>query len=183
MQYHFDTCLVPIHKRYVTGVVLPSAISVSERLVFIWQNYVNFSPSVSRSLLGTLRFPLVFVVSESQHGLASPSRLFPSSVTSALGICTIRCSVDNSHMCRNSVYTVFLCSFNPVAQTSLTKTLHRIASVECRRPSSERRGRPCYQLPSRDIIETVALSSAGDIRSAINALQFACLGGERELRR
>ena len=74
----------------------------------------------------------------------------------------------------------FLCSFNPVALTNLTKMLQRIASLECQRPPSERRGTLSYQLPSREIIETVAVSSAGDIRSAINALQFACLGGEKQ---
>ena len=74
---------------------------------------------------------------------------------------------------------LFLCSFNAVALTNLTKMLHRIASVECQKPMSEWKGRPYYKLPSREIIETVGVSSAGDIRSAINALQFACLGGER----
>ena len=33
-------------------------------------------------------------------------------------------------------------------------------------------------MPSKEIIETLAQSSAGDIRAAINTLQFFCLRGK-----
>ena len=78
------------------------------------------------------------------------------------------------------------CSFNPVAHTSLVKTLQRIASTECQNKSSGgvKRGRTTngtqevkFHMPPKDVIECLAASSAGDIRSAVNALQFACLKG------
>ncbi len=33
-------------------------------------------------------------------------------------------------------------------------------------------------MPPREVIERLAESSAGDVRSAVNALQFTCLCGE-----
>ena len=79
-------------------------------------------------------------------------------------------------------------SFNPVAHTALVKTLQRIASLECsntvgggggggaRNTRGPRNGVK-YHLPSREVIEQLAESSVGDIRSAVNALQFTCLAG------
>ena len=82
------------------------------------------------------------------------------------------------------------CSFNPVAHTSLIKTLHRIASTECQVGSSKSgcgllssRTRSSEQLkffmPPREVLEGLAESCNGDIRSAINSLQFVCLTGIR----
>lgn len=34
-----------------------------------------------------------------------------------------------------------------------------------------------FHMPPKEVIESLAESSAGDIRSAVNALQFACLKG------
>lgn len=83
-------------------------------------------------------------------------------------------------------------SFNPVAHTSLVKTMQRIASIECQKklPSSagNKSGgnkRPTlkgpeelkFHMPPKEVFECLAESSAGDIRSAVNALQFACLKG------
>lgn len=34
-----------------------------------------------------------------------------------------------------------------------------------------------FSIPSKAVIESISMSSAGDIRGAINALQFACLKG------
>ena len=63
----------------------------------------------------------------------------------------------------------------------MVKTLLRIADSECgsgtasksRRVGRERH----YQQPSREVVEQLAESSVGDIRSAINALQFTCRTG------
>ena len=35
-----------------------------------------------------------------------------------------------------------------------------------------------FAIPSKAVIESISMSSAGDIRGAINALQFACLKGK-----
>ncbi len=79
---------------------------------------------------------------------------------------------------------VELHSFNPIAHTSMVKTLQRIASSECqkspgggRRPPSRGHQQVKFHMPPREVIENLAESSAGDIRSAVNALQFACLKG------
>ena len=59
-----------------------------------------------------------------------------------------------------------------------------MASTECQSPeggggrSRTNRGAGLkFHMPPRDVIERLAESSAGDIRSATNALQFACLKG------
>ena len=76
------------------------------------------------------------------------------------------------------------------------KTLQRIASIECQKSPSaggsksggSRSGgnkrqnlkgqqEVKFHMPSKEVLECLAESSAGDIRSAINALQFACLKG------
>ena len=33
-------------------------------------------------------------------------------------------------------------------------------------------------VPSKGVLESIAMASAGDIRGALNALQFACLKGK-----
>ena len=78
-----------------------------------------------------------------------------------------------------------------MAHTSIVKTLQKIANSECQRKASggsksggSKRSTAKgaqevkFHMPSKDVIECLAASSAGDIRSAINALQFACLKGE-----
>ena len=77
-------------------------------------------------------------------------------------------------------------SFNPIAHTSLVKTLQRISTLECSAKTTNRGGRGTvkgdgevkFHLPPREVIESLAESSAGDVRSAINTLQFTCLRGE-----
>ena len=77
----------------------------------------------------------------------------------------------------NSPY--FPPSFNPVAHTSLVKTLLRIATAECSSGEARKppRGVPKFHMPPREVVERLAESSVGDIRSAINSLQFTCLKG------
>jgi cell cycle checkpoint protein len=119
---------------------------------------------IIRSLAPSLHHPLVFIVSDSHQRDSSAHNLFSKSHTPL------------------DVHTI---SFNPVAHTALVKTLQRIADSECTKTSSstaaaarDRRGLQRYQLPPREVIERLAESSVGDIRSAINALQFTCRTGE-----
>lgn len=136
--------------------------------------YVHFMSTlcplyVYRSVMNSLLYPLVFIASESHHGMSSPSKLFTKTVLSDLDIHTI--------------------SFNPIAHTSLIKTLQKITAIECcnKAPSSKGRGAPRgavegkFHMPPREVIECLAESSAGDVRSAINALQFACLKGNTNI--
>ncbi|TCD62712.1 Cell cycle checkpoint protein rad17 [Steccherinum ochraceum] len=62
--------------------------------------------------------------------------------------------------------------FNPIAPTLMKKALQNIVSMHYPSSSSQRSSQP-----SKEIIDTVVESSNGDIRSAIMALQFACVAG------
>lgn len=63
----------------------------------------------------------------------------------------------------------------------MVKALQRIADVEHKLSSGNGHGTKTtptqYYLPNKEVIEAIADSSVGDIRNAINALQFACLRG------
>ncbi|CAB3375287.1 Hypothetical predicted protein [Cloeon dipterum] len=63
-------------------------------------------------------------------------------------------------------YSIDVFAFNPMAPTLLKKVLCDISAKEA--PSN---------LNAKDIIESICQSSCGDLRSAINTLQFACLRG------
>ncbi|TPX72282.1 hypothetical protein SpCBS45565_g00702 [Spizellomyces sp. 'palustris'] len=108
------------------------------------------------------QFPLVFIVTDTtvvEHGnerrsngradVVSVKTLIPADVGAS------------------RAYTQI--SFNPIAPTYLVKALTRIADLEFRSPmrSSLR--------PDKESIEVIAKSSGGDIRCAINALQFLTL--------
>ncbi|XP_069953149.1 cell cycle checkpoint protein RAD17-like isoform X2 [Cherax quadricarinatus] len=58
--------------------------------------------------------------------------------------------------------------FNPIASGLLVKALSRILSIE-----SASEGRKMQPLPTRETLQILAETSGGDIRSAVNALQFA----------
>ncbi|XP_076076265.1 cell cycle checkpoint protein RAD17-like [Mytilus galloprovincialis] len=92
--------------------------------------------------------PLVFIVSDSTKGDSNERLLFPKDLQNELNIENI--------------------SFNAVAPTSMVKVLTKIATQE------SNQGCHKFSIPSKTVLESIAMSSAGDIRGAINALQFAC---------
>ncbi|CAN7940008.1 unnamed protein product [Ixodes pacificus] len=100
---------------------------------------------VLRRYRRTCRTPLVFVVSESSDNLEY--RLFPRELVAELGVSKI--------------------AFNPVAPTSMSKVLAAVADEATARYKVS-------HLPTPDDLEQIAVSSAGDVRNAINALQFFC---------
>ncbi|KAM4607375.1 cell cycle checkpoint protein RAD17 isoform 1-T2 [Polymixia lowei] len=104
---------------------------------------------ILRHFVKTGRCPLVFIVSDSLSGDSSSRLLFPREVQEELNICTI--------------------SFNPVAPTTMMKVLSRIATVEAGKSG----GRIC--VPDKAAVERLCSGSSGDIRSAINSLQFSSL--------
>lgn len=61
------------------------------------------------------------------------------------------------------------CRFNPIAPTLLRKALQALLAHHFSSPSSSSRQ------PSKDMLDIVVESANGDIRSAIMALQFACI--------
>ncbi|CAG2257811.1 HRAD17 [Mytilus edulis] len=92
--------------------------------------------------------PLVFIVSDSTKGDSNERLLFRKDLQNELNIENI--------------------SFNAVAPTSMVKVLTKIATQE------SNQGCHKFSIPSKTVLESIAMSSAGDIRGAINALQFAC---------
>ncbi|PZC79496.1 hypothetical protein B5X24_HaOG216276 [Helicoverpa armigera] len=62
-------------------------------------------------------------------------------------------------------------SFNSVAPTNLKAALKRVANIINKNHTA------VYNTPTADIIECVVNSSAGDVRSAVLNLHFACLKG------
>ncbi|XP_068506171.1 cell cycle checkpoint protein RAD17 isoform X8 [Syngnathus scovelli] len=106
---------------------------------------------ILRYFVKTRRCLLVFIVSNSASGDSSSRVLFPRELMEELDISDI--------------------SFNPVAPTTMMKVLTRILSNEDRK----RIGRVI--VPDQTVLEMISSGSSGDIRSAINCLQFASVPG------
>ncbi|XP_061624262.1 cell cycle checkpoint protein RAD17 isoform X3 [Phyllopteryx taeniolatus] len=102
---------------------------------------------ILRYFVKTSRCPLVFIVSNSPSGDSSSRFLFPREILEELDIINI--------------------SFNPVAPTTMMKVLNRILTHE----NGKSNGRVI--VPDQTVLEMVCSGSYGDIRSAINSLQFA----------
>uniref|UniRef100_A0A4W4GIP1 AAA+ ATPase domain-containing protein n=1 Tax=Electrophorus electricus TaxID=8005 RepID=A0A4W4GIP1_ELEEL len=109
-----------------------------------------------RRFARTGRRPLVFVVSDSLSGDSSSRLLFPKEVQEELGIRTI--------------------SFNPIAPTSMMKVLSRIAAIEANKSAGR------VSDPEKAVLEQLCAGSSGDIRSAINSLQFSSFAGPRAIK-
>uniref|UniRef100_A0A1A8S208 RAD17 homolog n=4 Tax=Nothobranchius TaxID=28779 RepID=A0A1A8S208_9TELE len=110
--------------------------------------------AVLRRFVNSSHSSLVFVVSESQSGGSRSQALFPRELQEELGISCI--------------------SFNPVAPTAMKKVLNHILLQETRKSCE----RVC--VPDQAQLEVLCSGSSGDIRSAVNSLQFFCLP-EKEL--
>ncbi|XP_069483640.1 cell cycle checkpoint protein RAD17 isoform X3 [Ambystoma mexicanum] len=106
---------------------------------------------VLRRFVRTGRCPLVFIISDSLSGDRHHRLLFPKEIQDELLISTI--------------------SFNPVAPTSMVKVLNRIATIE----ASMSKGR--IAIPDKAFMDLLCTGSSGDIRSAINSLQFSSFKG------
>uniref|UniRef100_A0A3B4FFF4 RAD17 checkpoint clamp loader component n=1 Tax=Pundamilia nyererei TaxID=303518 RepID=A0A3B4FFF4_9CICH len=108
-----------------------------------------------RRFVRTSQCPLVFIVSDSLSGDGSSRFLFPKDIQEELGISSI--------------------SFNPVAPTAMMKVLTCIATQEA--------AKSCRSMcvPDQTLLETLCSGSSGDIRSAINSLQFSCTSLETGL--
>lgn len=100
------------------------------------------------------RCPLVFIISDSVSGDNNLRLLFPKKIQE-------ECSISNI-------------SFNPVAPTIMMKFLNRIMTVE----ASKNGGRV---VPDKTSLELLCQGCSGDIRSAINSLQFSSSKGENSL--
>ena len=97
-----------------------------------------------------VRFPMLFIMSSSATSTAAkPYTLFNKPILDGNVAQEIK--------------------FNPVAQTALVKALTRVSVTESAKAK--------LQALSKESIKQLALSSAGDVRCAINSLQFLSLQG------
>uniref|UniRef100_A0A8C7Z1G3 RAD17 checkpoint clamp loader component n=1 Tax=Oryzias sinensis TaxID=183150 RepID=A0A8C7Z1G3_9TELE len=132
--------------------------AAGQKLILVedFPNQLYRQPSSLHELLRRFvriaRCPLVFVVSESVSGDGSVRSLFPREIQEELHINCI--------------------SFNPVAPTSMMKVLGSISAQEAVKSGGR------TSVPDQAELEALCSGSAGDIRSAINSLQFLCLLGE-----
>ncbi|KAM3938235.1 cell cycle checkpoint protein RAD17 [Leptodactylus fuscus] len=104
---------------------------------------------ILRRFVKTGRCPLVFIISDSLSGDSHQRRLFPKEIQDQLGVCNI--------------------SFNPVAPTSMMKVLSRIAATEATMSGGK------FVIPDKEALDLLCSGCSGDIRSAINSLQFSAL--------
>lgn len=134
-----------------SGSVLDSNLSIGKKTVIVVEEMPNIFFRDSSQFHDILRkykrcgkCPLIFILSDSNTNSSGIQKLFPKDLMYQLHIDSI--------------------SMNPVAPTMLVKLLTKIANAEAGK---------CL-VPSASVIETIAVSSGGDIRSALNSLQFAC---------
>ncbi|NXS31783.1 RAD17 protein, partial [Pomatostomus ruficeps] len=102
---------------------------------------------ILRRFVRTSRCPLVFIISDNFSGDSNQRSLFPAEILEELCISNI--------------------SFKPVAPTNVMKVLNRIAAAE----ASVSREKSCAF--DRTSLELLCRGCSGDIRSAINSLQFS----------
>ena len=99
---------------------------------------------------------VVLIISDGDNGKKSKGALLPQDWLVRVGAKTI--------------------AFNPVTSTNMVKLLTRIALEE-----SEKGGRK-FRVPEKVALENLAESVGGDLRGAVNALQFSCLNEVADLR-
>ncbi|NXB37690.1 RAD17 protein, partial [Eulacestoma nigropectus] len=103
---------------------------------------------ILRRFVRTSRCPLVFIISDNFSGDSNQRSLFPTEIVEEL--------------------CIFNISFKPVAPTNMMKVLNRIAAAEASM------NRENYTL-DRTSLELLCRGCSGDIRSAINSLQFSSM--------
>ncbi|XP_040397826.1 cell cycle checkpoint protein RAD17 isoform X2 [Cygnus olor] len=104
---------------------------------------------ILRRFVRTSRCPLIFIISDNFSGDSNQRLLFPKEILEELCISII--------------------SFKPIAPTNMMKVLNRIAATE-----ASMNGDKNY-VPDRTSLELLCRGCSGDIRSAINSLQFSSM--------
>ncbi|KAM8817694.1 cell cycle checkpoint protein RAD17 isoform 3-T6 [Rhynchonycteris naso] len=97
------------------------------------------------------RCPLIFIISDSLSGDNNHRLLFPKEIQE-------ECAISNI-------------SFNPVAPTIMMKYLNRIVTIEANKNEGN------ITVPDKTFLELLCQGCSGDIRSAINSLQFSSSKG------
>ncbi|XP_011218892.1 cell cycle checkpoint protein RAD17 isoform X2 [Ailuropoda melanoleuca] len=109
---------------------------------------------ILRKYVHTGRCPLIFIISDSLSGDNNQRLLFPKEIQEECAIANI--------------------SFNPVAPTIMMKFLNRIVTMEANKNGGN------IIVPDKSSLDLLCQGCSGDIRSAINSLQFSSSkGGSR----
>uniref|UniRef100_A0A8B9PMS3 Cell cycle checkpoint protein RAD17 n=1 Tax=Apteryx owenii TaxID=8824 RepID=A0A8B9PMS3_APTOW len=108
----------------------------------------NSLHEILRRFVRTSRCPLIFIISDNFSGDSNQRLLFPKEILEELCISNI--------------------SFKPVAPTNMMRVLNRIATIEA----------TMNYAPDRTSLESICRGCSGDIRSAINSLQFSSVKGK-----
>ncbi|KAF9462541.1 Rad17 cell cycle checkpoint protein-domain-containing protein [Collybia nuda] len=123
--------------------------------------------SLVQSLPSSPPVPVIIILSDAGvRGEASDERLSNGEGwgKDRNGVLDIRTVLSRELL--NGPYVTVI-SFNPIAPTLLTKALQALL---IRQFASSN-----HSIPSRDVLDIIVESSNGDIRSAVMALQFACI--------
>ncbi|KAM8959807.1 cell cycle checkpoint protein RAD17 isoform 2-T4 [Lycaon pictus] len=110
---------------------------------------------ILRRYVHTGRCPLIFIISDSLSGDNNQRLLFPKEIQEECAIANI--------------------SFNPVAPTIMMKFLNRIVTMEANKNGGN------TIVPDKTSLELLCQGCSGDIRSAINSLQFSSSKGANSL--
>ncbi|XP_026354619.2 cell cycle checkpoint protein RAD17 isoform X2 [Ursus arctos] len=110
---------------------------------------------ILRKYVHSGRCPLIFIISDSLSGDNNQRLLFPKEIQEECAIANI--------------------SFNPVAPTIMMKFLNRIVTMEANKDGGN------IIVPDKSSLELLCQGCSGDIRSAINSLQFSSSKGGNRL--
>uniref|UniRef100_A0A2D4NFN4 AAA+ ATPase domain-containing protein n=1 Tax=Micrurus spixii TaxID=129469 RepID=A0A2D4NFN4_9SAUR len=147
--------------KYIKLQMVGESMETDKRLILVedMPNHFYHDPSslhdILRSFLRSSRCPLVFIISDVFSTGSNQRSLVPKAIQEELCIATI--------------------SFNPVAPTLMMKALNRIITGEI----STRRDK--IDVPDKALLELICSGCSGDIRSAINTLQFSSLKENQEI--
>ena len=108
------------------------------------------------TIAGVGTVPVVLIISDGENGRKGKGALLPQDWLARVGAKTI--------------------AFNPVTSINMVKLLTRIALEE------SQKGERKFRIPEKTALENLAESVGGDLRGAINALQFSCLNEVADLR-
>ena len=128
--------------------------------------------------------PLVIIISDAgMRGEASDERISAGSERNKIQVVDVRTVLSKDLLGGPYVteigYLTFIyyiscyltiCSFNPIAPTLLRKAVQALLDTHIASSSSR-----SAIAPSKEVIDIIVESANGDIRSAIMALQFACI--------
>ncbi|XP_062985745.1 LOW QUALITY PROTEIN: cell cycle checkpoint protein RAD17 [Elgaria multicarinata webbii] len=143
--------------KYVRLQMVGESMETDKRLILVedMPNHFYRDPSsfhdILRRFVRTGRCPLVFIISDGFSGASNQRFLFPKEIQEELCIANI--------------------SFNPVAPTVMMKVLNRIMAAESNTHGEKN------DVPEKASLELICKGCSGDIRSAINSLQFSSLKG------